>query len=90
MDHLGVCYIHMGLKLILSVFADLNINANVDVAGRKRALQASRNMTINEDVGKFRLCGTGSGDYMNRTFVFSVTTVERTANGISIYVSVVP
>ena len=84
MDHLGVCYIHMGLKLMLSIFADLNINANVDVAGRKRALQASRNMTINEDVGKFRLCGTGSGDYMNRTFVFSVTTVERTANGISI------
>lgn len=80
-------YTHL-FKVNVNIFADLNLNVNADVSRRKKALLASRNMTINEDIGKFQLCGTGSGDYRNRTFVFSVTTVEGTANGIYIYLSV--
>lgn len=41
-------------------------------------------MTVNENVGTFQLCATGSGDYMNRTFLFAITTARETATGIYI------
>ena len=39
-------------------------------------------MTVNENTGTFRLCATGSGDFMDRTFVFAVTTTRETATGL--------
>ena len=62
------------------------VNFNVQIGGKRpKTLQTSKNMTVNENVGTFQLCGKGSGNYMNRTFVFAVTTAQETATSIYTY-----
>ena len=69
---------------------ELNLNINISPL-KKRQQNVESAITVDEDVGAIELCGEGSGDYMNRTFMFVVITTEGTAdcqcscNSVGIY-----